>query len=137
MSDTPTGSSAHGGPAQADPPREPAPAEETLKDLNKLLDDVRVIGTRLYADFAALARAQWKLTCYVISGSAKILAMRIVAFFIIGSFGIAAWVFANIAIWRAVANCTTHSFVPPLTIAALHGVVAAIIFAWQNSLKLE
>jgi len=138
MSDTPIGEKAHGGPTTAaDPPRNPAPAEETLKDLHKLLEDFRVIGARLYADFAELVRAQWKLSCYVLSGSAKIFALRIAAFAIIAGLGVASWVFANVAIWRLVAQWTSHTFAPPLTIAAIHLIGAALIFVWQKSLKLE
>lgn len=127
----------HGGPASADSPRQSTQSQDAIKDLNKLLDDVRVVGKRLYTDVAELALAQWRLTCYVISGSAKLVAIRIAAFLAIAGLGVATWVFANMAIWRAVAGCTTQSFVPPLTIAALHLVAAASIYAWQKTLKLE
>jgi len=91
----------------------------------------------LFGDLSDLVRAQWRLTSYVITGSARILALRLGALVAVCGLGLASWAFLNVTLWRATAGMTEASFMPPLVLMALNAIAGVVLFGWQRGLKLK
>jgi len=108
-----------------------------LAELHRLLEELRTVAARLLTDFSDLARSQWRLTSYVLAGNARIAALRMAAFAILGVLVIAVWVFGNVAVWRAVGELETYAFTEPLALVLLNSILALFIFLWQKGLKLK
>ncbi len=137
MTDSRSDQSPGGEARQEAPSPESHPAAETLADLNRLLSDVRALGNQLLNDAGALAHAQWRLTSYILTGSARIWSIRLAAFLAIAGLALASWIFLNVAAWRATGDLTDLSYAPPLVLFLLNLATGAVLFTWQRGLKLQ
>jgi hypothetical protein len=137
MADSRSGQSSGGEAKQEAPSPESHPAAEAFSDLNQLISDVRALGSQLLNDAAALAVAQWRLTSYVLTGSARIWTIRLAAFVAIAALALASWIFLNVAAWRATGDFTDLSYAPPLVLFLLNLATGAALYVWQRGLKLQ
>lgn len=102
-----------------------------------MLEEARAVGSKLFADLSELVRAQWRLTSYVLAGSARIWVLRFCALLLVGLLALTSWVFLNMTAWRAVVVFTALSFAPPLALLVLNSLTAAILYSWQKNLRLK
>lgn len=117
-------------------PDSPQP-ESPLEEFSKLLEELRSVFTRLFSTTSELVRAQWRLTTYVLIGSAKLYALRVGICVVVALFALAGWWFLNSALWHAVSSLTPIAFLPPLALFALNSLTAAALYAWQATLRLQ
>lgn len=107
-----------------------------LADLQALIDEIRAISVRLFGEFASLAVAQWRLSSYVLTGTAALWAVRLTTKAVICGLLIASWVLLNVAVWSLIAQFTTFAAAPPLALVALNLAMAVALNIWQRGIRV-
>lgn len=108
-----------------------------LAELSRLSEELRTLGARIFSDLCALAHTQWRLSRYVLAGSANILLLRALALLIIAALVLVSWIFLNMAVWQTTADFSSIGSAPPLALFLLNLVAAFGLYRWQKGLILK
>lgn len=123
--------------SQEAPTSEARSLDESLQILAVLLHELRGSCSRIYTDLRSLSKAQWELTRYVVTGSARIYLVRSLILACIGILILTTWVYGNVCVWRAVGSVTTIAAMPPFVLMLLNGGIAAFMYHWQKGIQLK